>query len=310
MSIEQKIAQLLEESKKLQAEELVAEGLTEEEFKALSEEEQSEYELDEASSCYKKKTMKEESEEVEEVKEELKVDVSEDVAALINGEELTEEFKTKAATIFEAAVVTRVKQEIAKLEEEFDGKLAEQVESIKEGLVEKVDGYLNYVVEQWMTDNELALENGMKTEITESFIAGMKGLFEQHHIEVPEEKFDVLAELQEEAESTKAKLDEQLAANVELTKQINEMKRVAEIAEFSTGMADTDAEKFKGLAEELAYDDAESFKTKLQTIKENYFGKKATPNISSVVTDEPVSLTEEVTVSPHIAATLRLLGKK
>ena len=307
MSIEEKIAQLLEESKKLQAEELVAEGLTEEEFKALSEEEQSEYELDEASSCYNKKTMKEESEEV---KEELTVDVSEDVAALINGEELSEEFKTKAATIFEAAVVTRVKQEIAKLEEEFDEKLAEQVESIKEGIVEKVDGYLNYVVEQWMTDNELALENGMKTEITESFIAGMKGLFEQHHIDVPEEKFDVLAELQEEAESTKAKLDEQLAANVELTKQINEMKRVAEIIEFSTDMADTDAEKFKGLAEELAYDDAESFKVKLQTIKENYFGKKATSNISSVVTDEPVSLTEETVVSPEFAATLRLLGKK
>ena len=310
MSIEEKIAQLLEESKKLQAEELVAEGLTEEEFKALSEEEQSEYELDEASSCYNKKAMKEESEEVKEVKEELTVDVSEDVAALINGEELSEEFKTKAATIFEAAVVTRVKQEIAKLEEEFDEKLAEQVESIKEGLVEKVDGYLNYVVEQWMTDNELALENGMKTEITESFIAGMKGLFEQHHIDVPEEKFDVLAELQEEAESTKTKLDEQLAANVELTKQINEMKRVAEIIEFSTDMADTDAEKFKGLAEELAYDDAESFKAKLQTIKENYFGKKVTSNISSVVTDEPVSLTEETVVSPQFAATLRLLGKK
>jgi len=243
-------------------------------------------------------------------KEEVIVDVAEDVAALINGEELSEEFKTKAATIFEAAVVTRVKQEIAKLEEEFDEKLAEQVESIKEGIVEKVDGYLNYVVEQWMTDNELALENGMKTEITESFIAGMKGLFEQHHIDVPEEKFDVLAELQEEAESTKAKLDEQLAANVELTKQINEMKRVAEIIEFSTDMADTDAEKFKGLAEELAYDDAESFKVKLQTIKENYFGKKATSNISSVVTDEPVSLTEETVVSPEFAATLRLLGKK
>ena len=311
MSIEQKIAQLLEESKKLEAEE---NSLSEEQFQALSKEEQNQYELDEATSSYMKKKMEDEEDEEEdkkkEVKEELTVDVSEDVAALVNGEDLTEEFKTKAATIFEAAVVSRVKQEIAKLEEEFDGKLAEQVESIKEGLVEKVDGYLNYVVEQWMTDNELALENGMKTEITESFIAGMKGLFEQHHIDVPEEKFDVLADLQEEAESTKAKLDEQLAANVELTKQINEMKRIAAIGEFSAGMADTDVEKFNGLAEELAYEDADSFKAKLQTIKENYFGKKATTSISSVVTDEPVSLTEETTMSPHIAATLRLLGKK
>jgi hypothetical protein len=304
MSIEQKIAALLEESKKLQAEEISEELISEEEYQALSEEDKAQYELVADAASYKKTV----AEEV--VEEELKVDVSEDVAALVNGEELTEEFKTKAATIFEAAVVTRVKAEVAKIEEQFDTKLAEQVESLKEGLVEKVDGYLNYVVEQWMTDNELALENGMKTEIMESFVAGMKSLFEQHYIEVPEEKFDVLADLQEEAESTKAKLDEQLAANVELNKQINEMKRVAAIGEFSTGMADTDAEKFQGLAEELAYDDAESFKTKLQTIKENYFGKKTTVSVSSVVTDEPVLLDEETkAVDPVMAGYLKALNK-
>jgi hypothetical protein len=304
MSIEQKIAKLLEESQKLQSEETI-ESLTEEEFNALSEEDQAQYELDEASSCYKKKAMKE---EVKEVKEELKVDVSEDVAALVNGEELSEEFKTKAATIFEAAVVTRVKQEIAKLEEEFDAKLQEEVESIKEGMVEKVDGYLNYVVEQWMIDNELALESGMRADIMESFVSGMKGLFEQHYIEVPEEKFDVLADLQEEAESTKAKLDEQLAANVELTKKINEMTRTSTIAEASSGMADTDVEKFNALAEELSFEDIESFKTKLQTIKENYFGKKST-FVESVVTDEPVQLTEDVkAVDPVMAHYLRALG--
>ena len=308
MSIEQKIAELLAESKKLQEEENKIEGLTEEEFKALSEEEQSQYELDEASSCYKKKEMKEE-EIKEEVKEELKVDVSEDVAALINGEELTEEFKTKAATIFEAAVLNRVKAEVAKIEENFDAKLALQVEEVKEGLVEKVDGYLNYVVEQWMTDNELALENGLKTEIMESFIAGMKTVFEQHYIDVPAEKFDLVGDLEEEVESTKAKLDEQLASNVELTKQINEMKRVDSIKEFTVGMADTDAEKFKGLAEELAYEDAESFKTKLQTIKENYFGKKVTPSLSSVVSDEPVQLDEEKAIDPVMAQYLKALAK-
>jgi hypothetical protein len=302
MSIEQKIAKLLEESQKLQSEETI----TKEEFSALSEEEQTLYELDEASSCYKKTAMKEE--EVKEVKEEIKVDVSEDVAALVNGEELSEEFKTKAATIFEAAVVTRVKQEIAKLEEEFDAKLQEEVESIKEGMVEKVDGYLNYVVEQWMIDNELALESGMRADIMESFVSGMKGLFEQHYIEVPEEKFDVLADLQEEAESTKAKLDEQLAANVELTKKINEMTRTSTIAEASSGMADTDVEKFNALAEELSFEDTESFKTKLQTIKENYFGKKST-FVESVVTDEPVQLTEDAkAIDPVMAHYLRALG--
>jgi len=295
MSIEQKIAELLAESKKLKAEEVSTEEVTTEEV--VSEEVQTE-------------EVKTEEVVTTEVKEEITVDVSEDVAALINGEDLTEEFKTKAATIFEAAVLGRVKQEAAKLEEAFDAKLAEQVESIKEGLVEKVDGYLNYVVEQWMTDNELALENGMKTEIMESFIAGMKDVFEQHYIDVPEEKFDVLTDMQEQVETTKSKLDEQLATNVELTKQINEMKRVAEIAEFSTGMADTDAEKFKGLAEELAYDDAESFKTKLQTIKENYFGKKVTTTVTSVVTDEPVHLEEEKIVDPVMAGYLKALGNK
>jgi hypothetical protein len=350
MSIEQKIAKLLEESKKLQAEEITVDGLTKEQFQALSEEEQALYELskkalgnyvkkaaDSASSHayetgyiqgyddddvsdetaaevshHKSKTDKREKGIDRAVKrltkEQIEVDVSEDVAALINGEELTEAFKTKAATIFEAAVVNRVKAEVAKLEEAFDLTLAEQVEEIKEGLVEQVDGYLSYVAEQWMTHNELALEHGVKTEIMESFIAGMKGLFEQHNIDVPEEKYDMLAGLQEEAEDIKSKLDEQLAANIELTKQIAEMKRVAEIAEFSASMADTDAEKFKGLAEELAYDDAESFKTKLQTIKENYFGKKVTPTVTSVVTDEPVQLDEEVkAIDPRMAKYLAAL---
>lgn len=308
MSIEQKIAKLLEDSQKLQAEEQKVEGLTEEEFMALSEEEQSQYELDEAAGCYKKKAMKEEA--AEEVKEELKVDVSEDVAALINGEELTEEFKTKAATIFEAAVVTRVKAEVAKIEEQFDTKLAEQVELVKEGLVEKVDGYLNYVVEQWMTDNELALESGMKNEILESFVSGMKTLFEQHYVDVPEEKLDLLGELQEEVDEVKSKLDEQLATNVELTKKINEMTRASAISEATDGMADTDVEKFNALAEELTFEDVESFKTKLQTIKENYFGKKSTI-VESLVTDAPVQLDEETkSVDPVMAHYLKALGRK
>ena len=306
MSIEQKIAKLLEDSKKLQEESKLEEGLTVEQYEALSDEEKAEYELDEASSCYKKKAMKEESEEVQ---EELKVDVSEDVAALINGEDLTEEFKTKAATIFEAAVVTRVKAEIAKIEEQFDSKLAEQVEEIKEGIVEQVDGYLNYVVEQWMTDNELALENGIKAEILESFVSGMKGLFEQHYIDMPEEKFDLLGELEEQVEDVKSKLDDQLAANVELTKKINEMTRASAIAEASSGMADTDAEKFNALAEELSFEDVDTFKSKLQTIKENYFGKKVAPSVNSPVTDEPVTLTEEKAVDPIMAHYLRALKK-
>ena len=278
MSIDKKIAELLEESKKLQEEQTSEEVKTEE---VISEEEQQTEEV------------------ISEESAELKVDVSEDVAALTNGEELSEEFKAKAATIFEAAVVNRVKSEMAKLEEQYDAKLQEEVEQITEGLVEKVDGYLNYVVEQWISDNELALESGMKNEIFESFVTGLKGLFEQHYIEVPEEKFDVLGDLQEQVSSTEAKLNEQLEANVALTQEINEMKRTAAISEFAVDMADTDAEKFKGLAEELAFEDVESFKTKLQTIKENYFGKKQNTVVESVVTDTPVVLTEEK-VEPQV----------
>ena len=279
MSIDKKIAELLEESKKLQEEQTSEEVTTEEEV--ITEEEQQTEEV------------------ISEESAELKVDVSEDVAALTNGEELSEEFKAKAATIFEAAVVNRVKSEMAKLEEQYDAKLQEEVEQITEGLVEKVDGYLNYVVEQWISDNELALESGMKNEIFESFVTGLKGLFEQHYIEVPEEKFDVLGDLQEQVSSTEAKLNEQLEANVALTQEINEMKRTAAISEFAVDMADTDAEKFKGLAEELAFEDVESFKTKLQTIKENYFGKKQNTVVESVVTDTPVVLTEEK-VEPQV----------
>lgn len=285
MSIDKKIAELLEESKKLQEEQLDDESIVEESEEIKSEE------------------VSEENE--------IKVDVSEDVAALTNGEELSEEFKAKAATIFEAAVVSRVKQEVAKLEEQFDSRLEEQVETIKEGLIEKVDGYLNYVVEQWMSDNELALESGMKNEILESFVSSLKGVFEQHYIEMPEEKFDVLGDLQEQVEATEAKLNEQLEANVALSKEINEMKRASAITEFAVDMADTDAEKFKGLAEELVFEDVDSFKTKLQTIKENYFGKKQNVVVESVVTDEPVQLNEDApAISPQMAAALRALNRK
>ena len=238
--------------------------------------------------------------------------VKEDVDALIEGEELTEEFKTKAATIFEAAVLSRVEHEVAQLEEQYEAKLEEEVESIAEGLIEKVDGYLNYVVEQWMCDNELALENGMKNEILESFVLGMKGLFEQHYIDVPEEKFDVLGDMQEQLNSVSSKLDEQLENNIELVRELNEMKRSIAINEATADMVDTDAEKFAALAEELSYDGADSYAQKLQIIKENYFGKKSsTTFVASAVTDAPVELAEESVkslqedVSPAMARYLR-----
>jgi len=295
MSIERKIAELLAEAKTLQEDttEVVAEDTIEEI-------------VDDATEV----TTEEVVEVTEEkVAREITVDVTEDVAALTNGEDLSEEFKTKAATIFEAAVITRVKAEVSKLQEEFDNQLAEQVEEIKEGLVEKVDGYLNYVVEQWIAQNEIALESGMKSEILESFVQGLKGVFEEHYIDVPEEKFDVLGDMQEKLEQLESKLDETVATNVDLTKQINEQKRIASVIDAGDGLADTDVEKFKGLAEELTYEDADSFKKKLQTIRENYFTNKSTNTlVESVVTDSPVITEEYKAVDPTMKSYLSVLN--
>ena len=229
----------------------------------------------------------------------------------MNGEELSEEFKQKATTIYEAAVMNRVKQEVAKLEEEFDDRLAEQVENIKEGLVEQVDGYLDYVVEQWIAQNEIALEHGMKSEILEGFVSGLKGLFEEHYIDIPEEKFDVLASMEEQIEQLSAKLDETVASNVEMKKSLSEMKRAEIVAEASAGLTDTEVEKFTGLAEEMSFEDAESFKTKVQTIRENYFATKAQADGTSVVTDTPVdTLVEEKKLNPTMTAYLSMLNRK
>lgn len=237
--------------------------------------------------------------------------MKEDIDAMLDGADLSEEFKSKAATIFEAAVLARVTAEKVALEESYAETLHEEVENIKEGLVEKVDGYLNYVVEQWVQENELALESGMKSEIMESFIGGMKNLFAEHYIDVPEEKFDVLGDLQEQLSAIESNLNDAVEKNIELTKIVNEQKRVASIAESAKGLTDTEVEKFAALAEELSYDDADTFSTKLQTIRENYFGgKKVATGVKSVVSDTPVeTLTEQAPVDASVKKYLSELNK-
>lgn len=236
--------------------------------------------------------------------------VKEDVAALIEGEELTEEFKEKAATIFEAAVMNRVKQEVSRLDEAYEVKLAEQVEQIKEGLVDKIDGYLDYVVEQWMKQNEIALEYGMKSEILEGFVGGLKSLFEEHYIDVPEERYDVLGSLQEQVDNLRTKLDEQVAVNVELNGELAGHQVVSIINELSEGLVATDKEKFQTLVEELEFEGVESFTKKAQIIRESYFSGKVTPKITNyVVTDTPI-LTEETAkhvVPPQMKGYLSIL---
>ena len=239
--------------------------------------------------------------------------MKEDMEALFNGEELSEEFKTKAATIYEAAVLARVTEEVTRIEEEFNAKLAEQVEQNTQGIVEQVDGYLGYIAEQWIAQNELALERGIKSEILEGFVNGLKDLFEEHYIEVPEERYDVLGEMEEVIAELKTKLDEQVEANVELTKTLAEAKRQEIVKQISEGLTDTETEKFMGLVEELSYEDAATFETKVKTIRENYFAAKKT-EVASVVTDAPVEvLTEDnkvKTVDPKMSAYLSALNKK
>lgn len=232
-----------------------------------------------------------------------------DVSAIFAGEDLSEEFKTKATAIFEAAVAQRVKAieesyatALGEYKAEHDQKSLTESEELVEGLTEKVDGYLDYVVEQWITDNEIALERGIKADLFESFMGGMKSLFEEHHINVPEQELEVLDELRSVNEGLESKMDEMLEENVALRKELKDIARHVSIAEAAEGLSELDTERFVELAEGLSYDTEDGFKNKLAAIRENFFQKTAENQkqlSESVVTDEPVIIEEE-TRAPQI----------
>ena len=215
----------------------------------------------------KKKDMKEESDEDI-------IDVSADVEALTKDEDLSEDFKAKASTIFEAALKSKVSEMKKKMNASYEEKLKEEVEVQKAELTEKVDSYLNYIVEEWMKENSIAIERGIKGEIAEDFISGLKKLFEDHYIDVPDEKYNVLEDQASKIEELEKKLNEQVEKNVELNKANGEMKRQDIIDEMSSDLADTAKEKFNKLAEEVEYSNEKDFTTKVSTIKESYFGTK------------------------------------
>ena len=228
----------------------------------------------------KSASMKEEETEVEgeEIAEttdsELEIDLSADVKALVSSDaDLSEEFKDKAATIFEAAVKTRIQEQTKILEAQYEEKLSAETETVKEAMVEKVDSYLNYVVEEWMKENELAVERGIRTEIAEDFITGLKDLFKEHYIDVPEEKYNVLDDLTNQNKKLEEKLNEQIAKNVDLSKEVSSSAKSKAINEVASDLADTEKEKFEKMAENVEYDSADKFREKLETIKESYFPK-------------------------------------
>ena len=222
------------------------------------------------------------SEEIkeDEVKEEVvneedeTIDVSADVEALTKDEDLSEEFKSKAATIFEAALKSKVSEMKKKMNASYEQKLKEESENAKAELVEKVDSYLSYVVEEWMKENQLAVERGIKGEIAEDFISGLKKLFEDHYIDVPDEKYDVLEDQASKIEDLEKKLNEQIEKNVELNKQNGVLVKQDIVDEASADLTDTQKEKFNKLAEEVEFSSKEDFSKKVATIKEAYFGAK------------------------------------
>ena len=207
-------------------------------------------------------------------KEESDLDIKADVDALVGDSDLSEEFKQKAATIFEAAIKAKVKEESQRLQGEYETKLKEDTETHKAELVEKVDSYLNYVVEEWMQENKIAIERGIKGEIAEDFIGGLKKLFEDHYIDVPDEKYNVLEDQASKIEDLEKKLNEEIEKNVKLNKDNGELKKEEIIAKSSEDLTDVQKEKFNKLAEEVEYSSEEDFTSKVKTIKESYFGAK------------------------------------
>ena len=229
----------------------------------------------------------------EEVMEDI-IDVSADVDALIKDEDLSEEFKNKATTIFEAAVKAKITEHKDRLNAEFEKKINEEIEVEKERLSEKVDSYLTYVVEEWMKENSIAIERGIKGEIAEDFITGLKKLFEDHYIDVPDEKYNVLEDQAQKIEELEKRLNEEIQKSVELNKTNSEFKRNDVINEISSDLADSQKEKFNKLSEEVEYSNEEEFKSKLKTIEESYFGeKKSSSDIDDVnVSDNQVDTAE------------------
>ena len=228
-----------------------------------------------------------------EIEDKIKnISVKEDVEALVNADDsLSEEFKVKAATIFEAAVKSRVRSEIERIDDELNTEKDVAIESIKEELSEKVDTYLNYVVEEWTKENELAIERGLKGEIAEDFISGLKQLFEDHYIDVPDEKYDVLEAQSEKISELEEKLNETMEKTVSLTSSNSKLVREQVISEVSEDLADTEIEKFKSLTEDLAFADEESFRDKLNTLKDNYFPRTV---VDQSLDDEDGSTAQDV----------------
>jgi hypothetical protein len=230
-----------------------------------------------------------EEEEVteEEVTETPEYDIEEDMSALFSGEELSEEFQEKAKTIFEAAINAKVAQIAEEMEAKNEERIVEEIEAVKSALIERVDGYLEYVADEWLQENELAVEHGLKSEMTESFLSGMKELFEAHYVSIPEDRYDVVESMVNKLDEMETKLNEQIERNVSLNKRLAESVADGIVSEVAEGLALSQKEKLAQLAESVEFESETSYREKLVTLKESYFGQKVQKETSDrVLTEE------------------------
>jgi len=236
------------------------------------------------------------------------IDVTEHVEALMSGEgDLTDEFKKKAATVFESAVKSKVRDEVSRLQENYENEIAEGVKSNKSELTEKVDTYMNYVVEEWMKENELAVERGLKGEIAEDFIAGLKQLFEDHYVDIPDEKYDVLQAQSDKIAELEEKVNKSIEESMEYKKSNDTLTRDKVISEVSSDLADTEIEKFKGLTEDVDFGNEEDFRSKLDTLKESYFPRTITETTSNIDNVE-TGPAQDIDVTGSMAAYSKAIG--
>ena len=232
------------------------------------------------------------------------VDIDDDVNALLGGQELSEEFREKAKTIFEAALKSKVTELREAMEAHYEAKLVEEVEGMKDELIERVDSYLEYVADEWLQENALEVERGLKSEMTESFLAGMRGLFEEHYVSIPEDKYDVVENMVDKLDEMESKLNEQIEKNIAITKSLSEATGGNILSDVSEGLSSTQKEKLASLAEGVEFESEESYKEKLETLKESYF-KTAPKRSDSEVLNESAAAPD---VSGSMAAYIQALS--
>jgi len=252
------------------------------------------------------------SEEEVVTEEEEPIDIEADVQALLEGEELSEEFQDKARTIFEGAIRSKVAEIKEDLQEAYAQALVEELDTIKEGLTERVDAYLEYVADEWMQENALQVEAGLKTEMTESFLEGMKSLFEEHYVTIPEEKYDVLNSMVDKLDEMESKLNEQIDRNVALNRRLAESNADGIFTAVAEGLADTQKEKLATLAENVEFESDTDYREKLETLKESYFpSKSSAPKSTSENLSEEVSTDEVISeeTTPRMQAYLDVLSR-